>query len=267
MATGRASGRHRQEPEAGKDVGRDRARAILAIGQSHLAAHIRGYQSARRTDWPRIRFLLLSRQEFRPPLENGKLNARILEALQEGAADYVFCAVAGNEHNALGLVNHPRRFDFVLPEAPTLPLQADAEILPSGVVLAWLKQRLERLSLPFMRQLREAVRVPIWALEPPPPIPSEGHIERYAEPVFRARIEKLGIAPAVFRFKVWRLQSALLRGFCEQLGIGFIDVPAETQDPHGMLAEPFWWRDATHANGEFGYRMLEKAIGLAASRA
>jgi hypothetical protein len=70
-------------------------------------------------------------------------------------------------------------------------------------------------------------------------------------------VRKYGIAPPAFRYKLWRVQSLLLRELCSELGIEFVPASAEVQDPQGMLAKSFWVGDATHANASFGKMVLD----------
>ncbi|MBV9914484.1 MAG: hypothetical protein JOZ93_18035 [Sinobacteraceae bacterium] len=239
---------------------------ILAIGQSHLAALIRAHQ-LNNNQPANLTFLMLKQTAFQPRIQDGVLNVELAAAIDNAAPDVTIAAIAGNEHSVLGLTNHPQPFDFVLPQEPELPLARDAEILPSGIVAAWMRQRLAERSFPLMRLIRAQLRGPIWALEPPPPQPDEEHIRSYAEPVFQDLISRRGIAPRTFRYKLWRLQSLLLKEFYAASGIGFIPVPDGCQDENGMLAKDYWGKDATHANASFGRLILGVIAGLIASGA
>jgi hypothetical protein len=69
------------------------------------------------------------------------------------------------------------------------------------------------------------------------------------------------------RYKLWRAQSSLLRAFCAELGIVFVPAPIGAQDAEGLLSEPYWGDDATHANAAYGELVLDEiASRLAAAR-
>src|SRR5688572_1719414 len=60
-------------------------------------------------------------------------NPALTPALQQRFRDHagtVFSFIGGSAHTVVGLLSHPRRFDFVLPEAPWLPLNSQSEVIP-----------------------------------------------------------------------------------------------------------------------------------------
>jgi hypothetical protein len=96
--------------------------------------------------------------------------------------------------------------------------------------------------------------------ESPPPIPSAEFLEAHAGD-FKALMKERGFAPALFRYKVWRLHSRLYRAACDQLGIEFLPVPPEMQDEQGMMVPRAWNHDPTHGNALYGQHVL---AGIAA---
>jgi hypothetical protein len=227
---------------------------VLILGHSHVSALSKGY-----------RFFLRRGEDAAPlkgrfaPLERPKSRKNVPgvsleEALSGPASDFVVSCVGGNSHNVMGLVNHSQRFDFVLPEAPNLPLDNTAEILPSGAVRAALLKRTER-NLNVLEELRARTDNAIIHLESPPPVPSEKHIREYPGP-FRTKMEERGVAPAMLRYKLWRLHSSLFRERCKKLNILFLPTPPVAQDANGMMVERAWNADATHGNRWYGIQVL-----------
>ena len=234
----------------------------LIIGHSHLAAlqiaHARGLAGS----YPSAGglapcFLYIGRAKDapagpRPP--PGQLPEAALAALARFAGPAVVSCVAGNDHTVFGLLRHPRPFDFILADAPDLPLSPDAEILPARLVRATLRARMGG-ALQLLAALRQRVSGTLIHLEPPPPVPSADHIRAHPG-VFADKMGELGISPAALRYKLWRLHSAILGEQCRDLGVTLLPAPHDTQDAHGMLAQEFWNPDPTHANARYGARVL-----------
>lgn len=236
---------------------------VLVFGRSHLRA-VRLAWNARveagRTEGVELRFIQLLSRDWQPVIVAGQYNEKILAELERKNLRLIVSVVGGNQHNELGLVNHPTRFDFVLPEAPELPLQPDAQILPSQLIRRNLERRVEP-TLRLMRLLRRSTPLPIVHLESPPPIPSAEHIARY--PLgFEELIPELGVAPASLRYKLWRLHSAVVRETCEAARIRFVPAPRQMQDPDGMLIREAWADDATHANALYGERLFRQILAI-----
>ncbi len=236
--------------------------APLILGHSHLAAlqiaHSRGlagtFPSAA-TLAPTFVYIGRAKDAPADPVPSpGQLPAAAATALDEFAGPAVVSCIAGNDHTVFGLLNHPRPFDFVLASEPDLPLSAGAEILPARLVHSTLRARMGS-ALQLLTALRARVSGTLIHLEPPPPVPSAVHIRAHPG-VFAGKMAELGISPAVLRYKLWRLHSAILADLCRDLGVTLLPVPRDTQDAHGMLAQEGWNPDPTHANAWYGARVL-----------
>ena len=155
----------------------------------------------------------------------------------------------------MGLLVHPRPWDFVLPTAEDLPLALDAELIPHDAVkqvLAGLMQE----YLEIMLQVQSAAAGALFHIEPPPPCPDERHmLPNMPWSLFPGMRHE--IAPAPFRYKLWRLQSLLLEAQCKEHGIGFIPFPNMATDDRGFLA-PTYFGDGFHANLAYGALVLEQ---------
>ena len=233
---------------------------LLVIGNSHVEAVGQRYQAdlaEGRTPAMPIEVVNVLEPEFRPLLEGGVLNAAVVARLDHPDNGLVVSMLGGNDHNVLGLVNHPIPFDFVLPERPDLPLTPGADPIPSRLVRDQLRRRMEILS--YLKVIRDHARQPMIHLESPPPIPDEDHIRRHPR-IFRESIAEHGVAPAVLRYKLWRVHSEIFREACEAADITFLPVPADMQDADGMMIPGAWNPDPTHGNLFYGARLIEQLV-------
>lgn len=237
--------------------------SALVIGHSHLAALHLAYRirtECKQREGVELHFIQLRNDRFRPAIVKEQLNPEIRKILNEISWGAIISMVAGNDHNVLGLVNHPIKFDFVLPEVPSLPLQSDADVLPYGLIRRCLAARI-RTKLAVISALRTAVVAPVFHMESPPPIPSEGHIRAYPG-IFKDKIDALGVAPATLRYKLWRVHSSLVREHCMTQGITFIPAPQAMQDEDGMLVEDAWNNDPTHGNRVYGEHLFRQILSI-----
>lgn len=239
----------------------------LVIGNSHIMALKWAYDRLGVTGAARplqCEFICVLNEPYHPPLVGDDLSPAVKEHLLRSEADFVVSMLGGNDHNSLGLVNHPRKFDLILPTDPGLPRQSDAEVIPYGTMKRVLADHL-RPTFRLLRLVKTATRKPLYHLESPPPIPSEDHIKRH--PVgFGDLIEKLGVAPAALRYKLWRLHSEIFRETCERHRVRFVAAPREMQDEQGMLIEQAWNPDPTHGNIHYGYRLYHQLSVIAERR-
>ena len=208
---------------------------ILIVGHSHIVA----LQTAKTVD-PTFEFYSIINQQQMD---------EISELDHDNYRSVIF-SIMGNNHNVFGLLNHTQPFDFYFPENLNLPINSNARLLPVNLVAAILRRNMSSIFT-ITSQLLQYFKQPIYQIESPPPIPSELHIQKYPG-VFKDKIIELGVSPAPFRYKLWRLHSKIVSDNCQRLGISFIDVPTETQDEEGCLQERYWNTDPTHGNALYG---------------
>ena len=247
-----------------------RSARLLGIGHSHLSALAEALAGrAPRRDLG-FRLIPMIDPRFEPNLRHVEGGTALNQALQaylraeEAAGDadvpFVFDCVSGNEHHFLGLVNHVRPFDFVLADAPGLPLTQGAEIIPAEL----MRERMHHaigMARHTLAGLRAATSLPIWHLQSPPPVPDPDHIRRHPS-VFAAAVAEHGVGPATLRLKLWRLQSEAYRAACAELGIGFLPAPPVALDPDGFLRPAGWNPDPTHASAWYGALVLDQVEAL-----
>ena len=240
------------------------SRALLVIGQSHVAA-IRDAARGRRERDPaaaRTRVIHTGEARYAPELAGDGEQARLAPPLADAIRDQiarhdplVVSVTGGNVHNVLGLIRHRRPFDFRLSQEPSPPLDPTAELLVEGLVGATLA-RMMAGDMTRLRALRSAIG-PFVHVESPPPLRDDGFIAAAADRFFRdAGIARLGVSPAGLRFRLWRLASRIFRAEVERLGCRFLAVPDGAKDKEGFLS-PDLAADATHGNERYGEILIE----------
>lgn len=194
---------------------------------------------------------------------NPELLALVESKVPEGLEKIYLSMFGGNAHNALTLLEHPIPFDFTLPERPDLPNEPGRELVTSGYINAFLK-KMAASALLNMSALRKSVSQPIYHFESPPPVGDNRFIMENLEGYFIEQSSSPRIAPVYLRYKLWRMHSILVSGFCEHAGIEFLPSPKECFDGGGFMKREHG-RDSTHAGGSYGgliLRDLERRLGL-----
>ena len=247
-----------------------RAMNLLVIGQSHVAA-IRAAAKAHREAQPagpRTRVIHTLETHLAPEMEGiaeaggdwyaaARFGAALTHAIEEQVARHaprVVSVMGGNAHNMIGLVRHPRPFDFRLSGEDSPPLDPEAEPIPEALVRAALTDRLQH-DFARLRLLRDLAG-PFIHVESPPPVADESIIAAQAEIWFGiVGGGATAIAPPGLRYRVWRLNSRLFRDAVEALGGRFMPVPQELRDDAGFLRAAFAG-DATHGNQAYGEAVI-----------
>ncbi|OCJ07722.1 hypothetical protein A6U86_28775 [Rhizobium sp. AC27/96] len=161
----------------------------------------------------------------------------------------------GNAHNALTLMEHPRPFDFVLPEIPDLPLDGTAEF----VTAAYINKFIAKLAQSYilnMQTLKNSTNGSVFHFESPPPIESNEFILRNLEQWFQ-NVRDPKISAPYLRYKLWRVHSKIIRDYCSAAGIHFLPTPKSATNQNGFLLEEHG-RDSTHAGPSFGGLILKE---------
>ena len=194
-----------------------------------------------------------------PPRVHPAVAAEVDRLFEPDAPVRFVSMLGGNGHNIVGLLRHEIPFDFVLPDAPDLPLEAAAHVIPYGAMRTLLERRLqfERSTLVAFRSRYPG---PFMHLESPPPPRDDEFVAASLDEFFKSR--PLGdVVSASLRYKLWRLHSTIVRSFCHELGIAFVSTPAEACDPYGFLDRRAYG-NATHANAWYGGLVLQQIGAL-----
>lgn len=245
---------------------------VLAVGHSHLVSVSDAWQQAAKAAQPgyRMAFLQLLAPEYQPLLSpqgneailNPRVTRKLEELLRQHAPASIASFVLGNEHSVFGLVNHPRPFDFALPERPDLALEPGTEIVPHDLMRAMLGEWVKRFLAPILSSLKRVSGLPVRHFCSPPPIGSAAHIAAYPG-IAAAKVRELGVAPAGLRLKLWLLYAGIVAEACAEAGgVQFIPSPTVAQNSAGFLDEPFWSKTPTHGNERYGSLVLAQLADL-----
>jgi hypothetical protein len=179
-------------------------------------------------------------------------------ALQQRIRDcpgILFSYIGGGGPTAISLLSHPRRFDFVLPQAPVLPLDPKAEILPVDAVRAVLRKKIQPF-LDLLLHVRSLARHAVVHMESPPPCAdAQQALSHIPWPLFPGMTKE--IAPRHVRYKVWRLHSDIVAAVCADSDIGYVGHPPQAVDDEGFL-RPEFSLDGIHANHKYGALQLRQ---------
>jgi hypothetical protein len=194
--------------------------------------------------------------------DDQRLHPALLDKLKTSKKRVIFSQVGGNAHNFMGLFEHPAAYDFVLPSQPDLPLQPNAQIVPYAYVSEVMRNFLA-LDLKVLNALKIAANgSPVFHIESPPPVEDNDFCQNNLPPSFLTKgYANMKIASPVFRYKLWRLHSEILRRECERLGFGFVASPSSSMDEDGFLLREYYI-DPLHGNVEYGALVLDQIQSL-----
>ena len=177
------------------------------------------------------------------------------KALFAASETPIFSFISGTKHLEFTLrrVSDPAEpaFDFVLPEAPDLPLDDHALIVPTDAMREVMRQGY-RSRFRVLATLTAAATTPVYQFAPPPLAP-DALIAKLAAKVGDADAR----ASRLVRWKLWRLTVDVFRETAEQLGARFVDYPPDSVDADGFM-RPELVRDSSHGNEAFGALILEQ---------
>ena len=165
----------------------------------------------------------------------------------------VFSAIGGGVHTTLGMVRHPRPFDFILPARPDLPTDPDAQLVPYQALRDRLAHDLEEYHR-IIALVKAVATGPVFHFEAPPP--SEDSAKMYPDiawSFYEGTTDE--ISPPLLRYKIWRATMELTADFCARTGVTYIPHPPEVADDRGFL-RPEFYKDPTHTNEAYGDLIL-----------
>ncbi|MFC3612455.1 hypothetical protein ACFORG_01670 [Lutimaribacter marinistellae] len=230
---------------------------VLIVGHSHIGNLQQAFsERAGKVDGLNIEFAPVGSPSYQPNLDAaGELHPTIAQIVREPRFDMIVSCLAGNAHFSLGLVNNPRKYDFVLPQAPDLPLEEGAEILPYGLIRKHLLEMAHE-TIPVLPAIRAATATPMLHLESPPPVPP-GHVRQHAKH-FLPLIHHYGLPRPERILRFWHLQAQITKDVCAENGIGCLPIPDSMKDKYGFLVQAAWRDDPTHAGPAYGHAVLDQ---------
>jgi len=235
--------------------------SVLIIGHSHIQSLTGAAGLLPPSSGLNVQFLNARAAAFQPwaswaeerLVTNPALLAAIEQRIAEVNPDAIAVTIDGSQHFVLGAVNHPRRFDFVLPSRPDLGLDETAELIPYDIVhkMFWHEQS---NVLDMLHDIRRCTARPVYYISVPPPLTSfvEAHM-----PEMRQAISEFGASPPGLRYKLWYLYMDVVRALCAARGVIFLAAPAETLAPGGYLDANFDL-DGLHGNTAYAGAVLQQ---------
>lgn len=238
---------------------------VFAFGNSHLSCMEAAYASQGSPEGVPFHFLNLNAHKdalASAAERNQGLSKYVVEYVQrtlsESDPDEMLWVsrLGGNEHNVLGLMEHPRSFDIVLPDHADLLLVEGAELVPYDFVRKTLGKRV-RGSLFHIGRIVAETGVPVVHISSPPPVGDDAFVTAHLDSYFSDQSKR--IAARSLRWKLWKMQTDLAREICAEMGAEFWPVPSGALDGEGFVQERFYSHDATHTNLHYG-QLLNKAV-------
>lgn len=180
----------------------------------------------------------------------------LLAQVPQAPGTIVLSMLFGNEHSQMSIVEHATPYDFVFPG------RLDLTPLPGRQVVPWLaiREQVQGLQQPIgrvlskMRAALPAARIVHCA--PPPPIESAEQILAAGE-IMREELNRMGVAPASFRLKIYLAHLDELARNAQANGITLLGPPPAAVTPAGLL-RPEFSRGATHGNAAYGALVLDQ---------
>jgi hypothetical protein len=177
------------------------------------------------------------------------------------SSDEPICSfIGGIKHVQMGLrrIDDPSEpaFDFVLADAPDLPLDPDADVIPSGTMRE-VVQRTFSSRLRILRRVAKLAPGRVYQFGPPPPV-SDHWLETF---VLKHAAAPGRLPNRLLRWKLWRLTTDVFRQQAETFGAHFVDGPPEAVDADGFMRDHLV-RNVTHGNEAFGALLLAQIRGL-----
>jgi len=227
------------------------SRGFVSIGHSHINALALARDPA---------LDAINLREIEGPWLDGQDGWRLRDDLAEQVfrGRGVFMLMGGGAPVMLSLLEYPRRFDFVLPSAPDLPLDETREIVPAEALRAVLTEA-SASHIESIAGIVRAASAPITQLHPPPPLADEALIKPHLAWNGVAHV----VAAKWLRYKFWRLHCEVMDAACESHGIRSRLPPRSVLDDQGFL-RPGLHADAVHGNAAYGRLVLDdlRAAGL-----
>lgn len=171
----------------------------------------------------------------------------------------------GSQHNPWFLLRAGRAIDFVLAEAPDLPLDETAEIVPDRAIEARFANESRSLEATVSR-LRAAGVARIALVASPPPRRDMERLRLLEFPDqrnFAAIAAKLGLdlatvpfASPTFMYKAWRVAQRQVADVAARTSVEYFGVPQDLCCD-GYLRDEYAAEDWTHGNEAYGARMRD----------
>ncbi len=193
----------------------------------------------------------------------GTLNFQDLLKIGEtlGPDDVVVSLIGGNQHSTFSLVQHDQPFSIFQHDGTRL--SENVPILPRAVVKAHFERGLRGNDAKRIKAIGKGGSHRTLHLSAPPPKEDEVHIlKRFETDFVRLGLAEKGLSPAKLRQQIWELQNEVLAEILKEENITLLPPPVGTVTSGGFLKPEYYARDATHANEQYGAKILDQIQNL-----
>jgi hypothetical protein len=250
--------------------------AVLLFGLSHVVA-LRQAQADRNhrravtfnlvVEELLPKFNPLGRREQGRQVLNEAIEPELRRIVEEIEPQIIIAALWADQHFFMSTANLPRRLDFVLPAEPDLALDPAAELVPYDLMREQFRLHCGYLEL-MVEAARRVARAPLHLLPAPPPVADFGAIPGGSSNKHMDRlVAEHGVAPALLRYKFWRLISDIYNQMAAARGAKSLPVPPECLAPDGFRRAEYNSTDWIHANPQYGELVLKQIDALLAQKA
>jgi hypothetical protein len=231
----------------------------VCIGNSHMACVL----EAAEQQGVELAAIVFKHARYFDGLKQRPVEAHVKEVPAIGD-NPVHSFIGGTRYLSLGLgmLEHPRPYDFVLRSHPDLPIEPATELIPLEAMRRVLEDGIG-IHLRLFEGIAKVAKGPVYHYEPPPPPRAPSVAVKTGKGRQPAADDAVAGQPWL-RFKLWRLHSEIVKNHAEGCGAVFVDCPEAAFDGDGFL-RPDLILNATHANAAYGALVLEQIRRLAAS--
>lgn len=178
--------------------------------------------------------------------------------------DMIVSMIGGNQHAALSLIQHPRPFDVAnrKGEMPQTLEDGNLEMVPRNALRALFDRTFRHNDGKRILAIADAGPQRTIHLMAPPPKEDTAHILRKVETDYAAKgILEKGVSPAPLRQRIWDIQNEALGTVLAEGGVDLLPPPDDTTQEEGFLKPEYYDADATHANAQYGEKIIQQALG------
>lgn len=219
---------------------------MFCIGNSHLASVLLAAEEAGVSLHP----IVFKESRYFDGLEHGVESihpGQLVKSLTGRDLHGPVCSfIGGTTHLSKVFRLSPRPYDVFVADAPHLPVQRGAEIVPVNAVRNTLARSMHA-HLEAIETLIDLIDGQVFHFEPPPP-PAVAWWES---------TDQLDEGLPYLRYKLWRLNSEVVRELVERRGGTFVRSPPVASDEDGLLRAEYC-ANSTHANQAYGALVLEQ---------
>jgi hypothetical protein len=238
----------------------------IAVGHSHLTAIVNASRLQRPDAYCKLEAISLASPRYDQTLGydgphrryDPRIFADISDVIARTGPDFVLITLGGAEHFCHGAVNHPRPFQFILPNEAASSYDAGTELVPHDLVREQFRADMSS-ALHILAEIRSLAAIPMFYVSSPPPVGPSHLIAAHMPEAWRAEAERLGIPPPLARYRLWRIFTEICEELCREAYVDFLSVPPESISESGFLRERYR-KDALHANEEYGYLVLRAVL-------